>query len=312
MENKKDFKLEKIAVLMGGWSAEREISLITGKEVSNALQVKGYKVKAIDLDENIVSNIKNFSPDAVFIALHGRLGEDGAIQGLLEVLRIPYTGSGILASALGINKAAFKKTLQAEGIITPLFFTVRRGDEANIDKELKRIGLPLVVKPINEGSTLGMTIVREDIGFKPALKEAFKYDDLVLVEKFIKGKEITISILGNDNPVALPTIEIVFEREVYDYKAKYTPGLSSHIIPARIDEAVNNRAKIEALKTYKTIGCRGFGRVDLIIDKTGTPYILEINTIPGLTPLSLFPDAAKSAGIEFPDLIEKIVMLALE
>ena len=312
MENPKDFKLEKIAVLMGGWSAEREISLITGKEVSNALQVKGYKVKAIDLDENIVSNIKNFSPDAVFIALHGRLGEDGAIQGLLEVLRIPYTGSGILASALGINKAAFKKTLQAEGIITPLFFTVRRGDEANIDKELKRIGLPLVVKPINEGSTLGMTIVKEDIGFKPALKEAFKYDELVLVEKFIKGKEITISILGNDNPVALPTIEIVFEREVYDYKAKYTPGLSSHIIPARIDEAVNNRAKIEALKTYKTIGCRGFGRVDLIIDKTGTPYILEINTIPGLTPLSLFPDAAKSAGIEFPDLIEKIVMLALE
>ncbi len=271
----------------------------------------------IDVAEDLVERLKVENPDVCFVALHGRFGEDGTVQGLLEILGYPYTGSGVLASALGIDKIASKKIFKADGIPTPDFAAANRSefaaDPVGVEERIMReVGLPAAVKPSREGSTIGMTIVKEASKLRGALECAFRFDENALAEEFIEGVEVTVGILGNDDPRALPTLEIATKTGFYDYRTKYTKGLSEHIIPARIPEEQRALAQELAIKAHRALGCRGFSRVDLIVDKRGDPYVLEVNTIPGMTELSLFPDAARAAGIEFDELVERIVEMALE
>jgi len=305
----------KVAVLMGGRSAEREISLLTGEQIYRALLQKGYDAVAVHLDEHIVETLKSLKPDVVFIALHGRYGEDGTIQGLLEILDLPYTGSGVLASALGIDKAMSKRVFEAAGIETPEYAVVSKRDFV-VDREscegvASALSFSLVVKPAREGSTIGMSIAHDIDELAAALKLAFSYDCDVVIERFVEGVEITVGVLGN-KPKALPTLEVVTKTGFYDYETKYTAGLSEHIIPARLPEEYQRKAQEIAVRAHTALGCRGFSRVDIIVDGSGRCNVLEINTIPGMTRLSLFPDAAKAAGYEFPDLIAYMVKLALE
>ncbi|MDI6689951.1 MAG: D-alanine--D-alanine ligase [Actinomycetota bacterium] len=307
----------KVAVLMGGRSAEREISIMTGEEIYKALVQKGYPAVKVYLDENVVENLKRERVDVVFIALHGRYGEDGTVQGMLEILGLPYTGSGVLASALGINKIMAKRIFKASGVNTADFCTISqeeyKKDPASVrEKLIGEISFPMVIKPAREGSTIGLSVVQKADQLHAALQDAFGYDEQLLVEKFIEGTEVTVGILGDKDPEALPTLEVISKKGIYDYQAKYTPGMSEHIIPARIPPEHQRAVQEMALKAHKALGCRGFSRVDTIVTREGIPYILEVNTIPGMTSLSLFPDAARAAGIPFPDLVSKIVEMALE
>ncbi len=304
---------KRVAVLMGGRSAEREISLASGNEVLNALNSCGFYAFKVEANEQMWEILRKEKPDVVFIALHGRWGEDGTVQGMLEILDIPYSGSGVLASALGMDKAMSKLIFQAAGIETPRFVVVPREskrEKVSLNGFVSDVGFPLVIKPRREGSTIGLSIINNLDEVDKALEKAFAYDD-ALVEEFVKGKEVTVGILGNEDLLILPTVEITYDSEVYDFTSKYTPGMSTHIIPARIGKAQERKAQKLALDAYKALGCRGFSRVDLIVDKKRA-VVLEINTIPGMTNLSLFPDAARAAGIEFPQLVSKIVKLALE
>jgi D-alanine-D-alanine ligase len=272
----------------------------------------------IDPVENAAAGITAAGIDVAFLALHGRWGEDGTIQGLLELLDIPYTGSGVLASALAIDKIATKKMLIYEDIPTPPFAVTTRGEidrdgvDAVAERLLGLLSLPLVIKPATEGSTIGIGFVHREEELCPALIRAFGCGPRVLTEKFIAGMELTASVLGNGEPVALPLIEIVSATGVYDYEAKYTVGMSRHIIPPRLPEDRQETMKSLALAAYRAVGCRGLARVDGIVDEGGDVHILEVNTLPGMTATSLFPDAARAAGMEFPDLVERLVELALE
>jgi len=272
----------------------------------------------IDTAQDPAGRIKAAEIDVAFLALHGRWGEDGTIQGLLELLDIPYTGSGVLASALAMDKVVTKKILIHEDIPTPVFavFDVgdvrREGYECVQDRLLHLLSLPVVIKPATEGSTIGISFVHHEKDILAGLKKAFERSPKVLVEKFVKGMEVTASILGNDEPVALPLIEIVSATGVYDYEAKYTPGMSQHVIPPRLPQKVQTTVKQLALAAYRAVGCRGLARVDAMVDEYGAATILEVNTLPGMTATSLYPDAARAAGIEFPDLVEKLVELALK
>jgi D-alanine-D-alanine ligase len=300
---------------MGGRSAERDVSLLSGEQIYQALIEKGYDAGKIDVDENVVENLKKAAADVVFVGLHGRFGEDGTIQGLLEILDIPYTGSGVMASAIAMNKVMTKRVIESAGVPTPPFLVLIGDSDFNIENVKEeiagKIGYPAVVKPACEGSTIGISIVKSENDMAAAIELAFSYDKEVVVEKFVEGTEITVGILGND-PVALPTLEIVTETDFYDYETKYTAGLSRHIIPARIPEEHREKAQKVAIAAHQALNCRGYSRVDVIVDKNGTPHVLEINTLPGMTKLSLYPDSAKAAGYEFPELISKIVELALE
>ncbi len=304
---------KKVAVLLGGVSSEREVSLNTGRQIAAALAAKGYVVREIDTARAFVRELEEFAPDVVFIALHGRMGEDGTIQGLLEVLGYPYTGSGVLASALAMNKVMTKKILLSEGINTAAFraFTASevaaKGLEAVAAELSAALGLPLVVKPACQGSTIGVSVVRGESELPGALELALRFDSLSFAESYIEGTEVTAPILGTDDPRVLPLIEVVSEKGFYDYEAKYTPGLSHHIIPARISERAAREVAELALRTYRALGCRHFARIDFIVGKDDVPYVLEVNTIPGMTPVSLFPDAARAAGISFPDLVAYLV-----
>lgn len=308
----------KIGVLMGGRSAEKDVSLRTGDAIYNALKEKGYPAVKIDVGLDIAEKIKENAVELAFLALHGKYGEDGTIQGMLEMLDIPYTGSGVLASALAIDKIATKKILLSEGLPTPGFKlsarkeTRQKGIQSISQQIYKEMGLPLVVKAPTQGSTIGISFVHQEDELVPALELAFRYDPVALVEQFVQGVEVTASVLGNDDPVALPLIEIVSATGVYDYEAKYTAGMSDHIIPPRIPEEQQALVKKLAVRTFKALGCRGLARVDFIVDQRGNPYILEVNTIPGMTATSLYPDAARAAGIEFPELVDKLVKMALE
>ncbi|MDP2211127.1 MAG: D-alanine--D-alanine ligase [Candidatus Aquicultor sp.] len=307
---------KRVAVLMGGRSAERDISLLTGEQIYQALLEKEHEAFKVDLDKNVAEELLRLKPDVVFIALHGRFGEDGTVQGMLEILGLPYTGSGVMASAIGINKAMSKKLFQAAGVETPPYKLFCARDYAKdsagvLAGSLQTIGIPCVVKPISEGSTIGMSLVRREADFVDAVEHALEHDSEVMVEQLVEGVEITVGVLGND-PIALPTLEIETETDFFDYETKYTAGLSRHIIPARLPEDQQRRAQEAALRAHNAIGCRGFSRVDIIVDKEGTPHVLEINTIPGMTSLSLFPDAARAAGYEFPELISYLIEQALE
>ncbi|MCR4402230.1 MAG: D-alanine--D-alanine ligase [Firmicutes bacterium] len=310
--------MRKVALVLGGKSAEREISLRTGEQVGVALKRKGHEVISLDLDDGLVPALQREKPDVVFIALHGRYGEDGCLQGLLEIMGIPYVGSGVLASALAMDKIMSKKLFRLEGLTCPRGIAVTRDDmrrtgEYGLAQEVQEtLGFPVIVKPCREGSTIGLSLVKEPGSLHGALEHAFEYDSDVLVEEYVKGTEITVGVLGNREPRALPVIEIVSATGLYDYEAKYTKGLSEHIIPARIPDDAYAAAQDAAVRAHKAMGCRGMSRADFMVDPGGVPYILEVNTIPGMTETSLLPDAARAAGIDFPELVDMLIELALE
>ncbi len=309
---------KRVALIYGGRSAEREISLFTGRQVSSALVEKGFQVTPLDLDDKTVTALAEARPDVVFIALHGKYGEDGCLQGLLDILGLPYVGSGVLASALAMNKAISKRLFRLEGLLCPKDVLVsshalrKEGLQGVIGQITKGLDYPMVIKPNKQGSTIGLTVVRSSEDLESAVLNAFKYDDEVLVEEYISGTDITVGVLGNEEPQALPVIEIRSVTGLYDYEAKYTPGMSEHIIPAQIGAHAYEAAQESALKAHKALGCRGISRSDLIVTPGDEVYILELNTIPGMTRTSLIPDAAKAAGMEFPDLVAFLVELALE
>jgi D-alanine-D-alanine ligase len=301
---------------MGGESQEREVSLRSGQAVYEALQDSSYEVMKLDFKSDAINQLIEIDPDVVFIALHGKNGEDGTVQGLLELLGKPYTGSGVAASAICMNKIISKKMFTFENIPTPEYQIIDKHflDQAdkNIDSLLEKIGLPMVIKAATQGSSIGTFIVRCREMIEKAIVDALVFDPEVLVEEFIDGVEITASVIGNEEALVLPLIEITSVNEFYDYESKYTPGMCSHIIPARIDDKIRREIETISKKTYEALGCRGFSRIDFIVDQLGNPYVLEVNTIPGMTDMSLVPDAARAAGMSFKQLVEYIVRLALD
>lgn len=299
----------RIAVLQGGRSAEREVSLRSGRQVANALTQRGHDVEQIDLDREAWDRLRDGGYDCVFIALHGRLGEDGTVQGMLELLGLPYIGSGVLASALCIDKTRANDLLRSQGLMIPDFEEFE-GDD--VDELTERYGLPVVVKPVREGSTIGLTIARDVDAVASGLVLARRYDSRVLVQRFIAGAEITVGVLATPEICVLPTLEITYENETYDYDAKYTEGRSHHIIPARIPEPARRAATDAAARAFRALGCEGMARVDFIISPDCTPWLLEVNTVPGLTELSLLPDAARAAGIPFDELCDRLVRHGIE
>lgn len=307
---------KKIGVLMGGPSAEREVSLNTGKAIVAALQEKNYNVVGIDLDPaHFVQQLQEHQIDIVFNALHGLYGEDGKLQGALEMLGIPYTGSGVLASAMAMDKAVSKRLFQSAGIPTPRYQLLKRREgmgEAILNGILDEFEVPFVVKPSTQGSTIGLTIVQEPEELVAALEKAFNYDSEVLVEEFVDGSELTVGILGGLQPEALPIVEIVPYSGIYDYHAKYTKGATEYFVPARVDEATTRLTQEVALAAFKILGCSGIARVDVRLDPSNHPYVLEVNTIPGMTATSLVPKAAAAVGMSFPELCERILLLTLE
>jgi D-alanine-D-alanine ligase len=300
----------RIAVLRGGKSAEREVSLRSGGQVAKALRGRGHEVDEVDLDANTWDTLRDGGFECVFNALHGRLGEDGTVQGMLELLGLPYTGSGVLASALCMDKSRAGRILAAIGLHVPEFeeLEIKEGVAAEVVERLvARFGLPVVVKPVREGSTIGLTIARDVDSLASGLVLAGRYDRRVLVQRFAKGTEVTIGVLATPDMQVLPTLEIVSENPVYDYDAKYTAGKSHHIIPARIPEAARESASDAAARAFVELGCSGMARVDIIVDSAGIPWVLEVNTVPGLTELSLLPDAARAAGVSFDELCQRLV-----
>ena len=300
----------KIAVLRGGRSAEREVSLRSGEQVAKALSGRGHDVTPVDLDGRTWDLLRDGSFECVFNALHGRLGEDGTVQGMLELLGLPYTGSGVLASALCMDKARAGRMLAAIGLQVPEFeeLEIKEGVAADVVERLvSRFGLPLVVKPVREGSTIGLTIARNADDVASGLALAARYDRRVLAQRFAAGTEITVGVLATPEIQVLPTLEIVSENPVYDYDAKYTAGKSHHIIPARIPVPAQAAASAAAARAFSELGCTGMARVDIIVDTDGAPWVLEVNTVPGLTELSLLPDAARAAGIAFDQLCQRLV-----
>jgi D-alanine-D-alanine ligase len=308
--------VKKVAVLMGGISEERKISLKTGNAVLKALNKKGYITKKIDTKDDFIDDLKTFNPDTAFIALHGPYGEDGTIQGLLEILKIPYCGCDVLSSAVAMNKIYTKKILYYDKIPTADFKVlnyleyVQNKDEI-INNLYNDFNLPLVTKAPRQGSSIGVYFIRKKNELQDSIEKTFKYDKEILIEKFIEGKEYTVVVIGDDLPKALPIIEIISLTGVYDYKAKYTKGLSKHIVPADLPKQLEDNIKMLAVKAYNAIGCKNFARVDFIVDNSGNPYVLEINTIPGMTETSLLPDAARASGIAFEDILDHFIKLSL-
>ena len=300
-------KFKRIGVLMGGTSAEREISLKTGEAVLASLKRLGYIAVAIDVNDGVAETLKREKIDLAFIALHGPKGEDGAIQGLLEILRIPYTGSGILASALGMNKISSRKLFLFHKIPVPEFVVLRRGE--NYTAISKTFSYPVVVKPSSQGSSVGVSIVHQAQELPAAVDLAFGYDPEILVERYIPGKEIHVGILGDE---ALGAIEVLPRTSFYDYEAKYTPGMSTHIFPARLSPEVYQKTLGCALAAHMALGCRGYSRVDIIVNGDGVPYVLELNTLPGMTQTSLLPEIARGVGMDFDGLINRIMELAVD
>ena len=282
-------------MLRGGKSAEREVSMRSGEQVANALRGRGHDVTPVDLDGNTWDALRDGNFECVFNALHGRLGEDGTVQGMLELLGLPYTGSGVLASALCMDKSRAGKVMAGVGLHVPEFeeLEIKEGIAADVIERLAaRLGLPLVIKPVREGSTIGLTIAQDVDAVASGLVLAARYDRRVLATPDLQ---------------VLPTLEIVSENPVYDYDAKYTAGKSHHIIPARIPEVSRAAASDAAARAFTELGCSGMARVDIIVDGKGTPWMLEVNTVPGLTELSLLPDAARATGISFDELCQRLV-----
>lgn len=339
----------KVAVLMGGNSAERQVSLATGRQILNSLDPEKYTVYALDTasgqkflpdmvqadralatlttaeNEPVTALAQlpqvevSARPDVVFIALHGPGGEDGTVQGFLEVLGIPYTGSGVLASALAMDKVRCKAMLATENIIMPPDMVFEKWDRERVRRAARdvehNLGWPVVVKPSRQGSTYGCTVVDGPEKLAEALSDAFRYDDTALVEQKVEGTEITVAVLGNRDPLsALPVVEIVPPNGFFDYESKYSQEsgkAAEEIVPARIPDSVAEEAKDIAVRCHRILGCRGMSRTDMFVTEDDI-VTLEVNTIPGMTPTSLLPKAAKAAGIDFPNLLDGLIKLALE
>jgi D-alanine-D-alanine ligase len=331
---------KKIGVLMGGSSSEREVSVRSGLAIYQALQELGYNSVLVDVGRDIGNVLKKEKVRLAFLALHGGMGENGAIQGMLEILGISYTGTGILASALAMDKEASKKIFMYHRLSVPPFITVtreafgvkgkkkekklihdtRRSDPSVESTKLRPASgfaihesidfpLPWVVKPAAEGSSIGVSIVKEKTMLTQTLEKTFSFGRRAIIEKFIEGKEVHIGILGSR---VLGGVEVRPSLEFYSYEAKYTSGLTEYIIPPQLDESVYEKAKDLALQAHTALGCSGASRVDLKTDEGGTPYVLEVNTLPGMTAISLLPKIAQSAGLSFKNLIEEIIRLAVK
>jgi D-alanine-D-alanine ligase len=337
----------KIVVLMGGTSAERDVSLASGEAIVEALRIRGHNVIPIDsaLGKKFLSHNAEFLPegvgteppdikalekkggeltlktlesfelddvDVVFLALHGGSGEDGTIQALLDLAGKPYTGSGMLASALAMDKAMAKKIFEYSGILTPKWFLVETSDSTDIssieNKAEKFLGFPLVIKPNNQGSTVGFSLIENKDDLKEGIKKAKMFSDKVLIEEYIPGRELTVGILDNQ---ALPVIEIVPDHGIYDYECKYTRGKSRYICPADLPKEKTKEIRATGLHAFQALGCKDYARVDFRYSPDEKLYCLEANTLPGMTSTSLVPKAAKAMGIDFPELVDRIAKLAL-
>lgn len=309
-----DVTSAKVALLYGGLSSEREISLQSGTECAQALKEAGFnKVDLIDIgDASCVTAIAEGNYDVAFVALHGRYGEDGCVQGFLELLGIPYTFSGVTASAVAADKAMAKDIYREHGIPTPKGICLLKGDTLDVDATVKELGLPLFVKPVANGSSFGVTRVAEAKDLQSAVDEAFVYDNRLLIETAIIGTEITVPVLGNTNPEALPIVEIRYDADFYDLSVKYDDPTKHHVIPPELPDEVIAKAGELACRAHKALGCAGVSRSDFIVTEDGTPTILETNIIPGMTASSLLPDAARRAGTSFPELCKKLIELAFE
>jgi D-alanine-D-alanine ligase len=298
----------RIGVLMGGTSAEREVSLRSGRAVEQALKAQGLRVDGIDVGPDIIEQLRAKGVELAFILLHGRGGEDGTIQGLLEILKIPYTGSGVLASALAMNKLYSKQLFELRGLLTPPYRVWERENQRPFSMGSLDLERPVVVKPLEEGSTIGVSIVREGDELGPACEEAFRFGPSILIEKYIAGREITVGILGEE---PLPVIEMVPRSGFYDYRAKYTSGMTEYLVPAPLPTDLRGRIQEVGLEAHRALGCSGFSRVDMRLDADGNPFVLEVNTVPGMTETSLLPKAAAAAGYDFLALTRRILELAL-
>jgi D-alanine-D-alanine ligase len=295
---------KKVAVLYGGQSAERDVSLRTGKACADGLAQKGYDVTLVDVDREVASRLREGRFEVVFNALHGRWGEDGCVQGLLEAMAIPYTGSGVLASAMGMDKVVAKAMFRSLGLPVIEYRVFPAARAASIALSELPFGLPCVVKPSGEGSSVGVHIVKDPTKLPEACKDAATFKGDVIVERYVKGAEVNVAVLDGK---ALGAIEIVPANEFYDYAAKYTAGTTKYFYPARIPEAHTRRVMEAAELAHRGLGCAGVTRVDFIVAPDGTPFILEINTLPGMTATSLVPKIAAGLGIAFPDLCERIL-----
>jgi D-alanine-D-alanine ligase len=309
-------RVNTVALLYGGTSGEREVSLASGSSVRDVLEEEGFTVVSLDTKEaDFIDRLCSPMPDVAFIALHGKGGEDGCVQGLLETLGIPYTHSGVEASALAMDKQVSKILYRTSGLTTAEFFMLRKAQlEEGDDELLTSIKLPCVIKPVRDGSSLGVSIPKTHEQLLKALDEAFNIDETLMVEEFIAGIEVTVPVLGNsqDDLIALPVIEIVPKNEFYDYESKYAEGGSVHIIPARITEDEAATCKQAAIDAHRILGCAGLSRTDMIITDNGTPYLIETNTIPGMTRTSLVPEDAKELGISPGELYRLLIHYALE
>lgn len=301
----------RIGVLMGGPSTEREISLKSGKAVFENLKQLGLDVVALDIrtadpEENI-KFLKAHKIDCAFIALHGRFGEDGQVQEILDTLKIPYTGSGKLASRLAMDKIASRRILEVYGLAVPRYKVVHKLSYRSYLKSSNGFIFPAVVKPATHGSSIGLTIIDKKEDLENALETAFNFDEHALIEEYIGGREVTVGILDNR---PLPVIEIVPRGRFFDYEAKYTAGLTDYIVPAKLEQSVARKIQSVALRVHQLLGCSGFSRADMILSEKNIPFVLELNTIPGFTRTSLFPKAARVLGIEFGQLCLELIRLA--
>ncbi len=297
----------RIGVLMGGLSSEKAVSLATGEAVVTALLERGYEVEPIFVDRDVDLVLRQSKIDVAFIALHGRYGEDGCIQGLLEVLGIPYTGSDVLSSALAMHKVKAKEIFRLHNLPTPPYYVATRENENALLECHGDFGFPVVVKPVTEGSSVGVEIVRSPEEFEAACERAFFFDDELLVERFIEGQEVSVAVLRDHS---IGAVEIAPKTGFYDYGAKYTKGATEYHIPPRISRERYLGVLTQAERAHRALGCSGATRVDTIVSVTGNEYILEVNTLPGMTPTSLLPKIAASNGMSFEDLVEDIVRVS--
>ncbi len=304
----------RLALLSGGDSSEREVSLNSGDQVYNALDKEKYEIKRYDPKTDLSELVNDAHKiDAALIILHGPNGEDGTIQGLLELLNIPYQGAGVMGSALAMNKIASKQLYHQADIPVPNYTYFEKYQDIDINACAQAIGFPMVVKPVNAGSSVGIAIVNNESELLSAIEKAFDQDNSILMEEYIKGTELTCGVLGNHELEPLPVIEIVPGQEYgfFDYKAKYVVGATEEICPARIDDIVKDKVQEYAITAHKALFLRGYSRTDMIL-RDGRLYVLETNTIPGMTETSLYPQAAKAAGYSFPKLLDRLISLAME
>lgn len=306
-------KTKTIGVLMGGLSGEREISLRSGENCYRALRARGYRAVRIDVQRDVAAQLEKAGVEVAFLALHGRYGEDGTIQGLLTIMGIPYTGSGVLASALGMNKVAAKKVVRGSGLFTPDYVEITADEDAVAiaARVAAELGLPVMVKPVEEGSSLGVAKCKTVAEMAAAIEVGRREYGAMFAERFVDGREITIGILERARGAeALPILELVPKNEFYDYEAKYTHGLTEFILPARLEPAVYEEAQRAAVRVFEAIGCRGYARIDMMVDDEGTAWFVEVNTLPGMTDLSDLPAQARAAGLSYEDLVEAILLTA--